>query len=106
MAENFRMDSSGLSAANSGFKVVGDDFSKAYDALTAVLDDHHGCWGTDDIGKAFEKNYTPSEKEIRDGGGEAVTGMSDLHEGIDESRKTFEGVDHESAQKIDQSTDD
>jgi hypothetical protein len=106
MAENFRLDPHALSTANGDFKVVGDTLGDAFHVLTGVLDDHDGCWGSDDIGKAFEKNYKEPAKEVRGYAGDAIEGMVDLHEGVDESKETFESVDYENAKKIDASVTD
>lgn len=103
MAENFRLDPQALSTANGEFKIVGDNLGDAFTVLTGVLDDHDGCWGDDDIGKAFEKNYKEPAKEVRGYAGDAIEGMGELNEGVDESRETFEGVDYENAKKIDAS---
>jgi hypothetical protein len=106
MGEKFRLDPESLDSANSEFHIVGETFGRAFDTLAGVLDDHHGCWGTDDIGKAFDKNYTASATEVRGYSKDAVTGMGELYEGVGESSETFQGVDYENAVKIDDAVDD
>jgi hypothetical protein len=106
MGEHFRLDPDGLDAANREFLSTGEAFGSAFDDLVAVLDDHHGCWGDDDIGKAFAKNYVTSAEEVRTASKEAVDGIYELHEGVDESSTTFQGVDEESAIQIDNSVND
>jgi hypothetical protein len=103
MAESFRLDPSGLETANSEFLGTGNTLGDAYDNLILVLDDHHGCWGDDDIGKAFAKNYVTSADEVRTAAKECVDGMHELHEGVTESLETFQSVDEESAIEIDKS---
>jgi hypothetical protein len=103
MGENFRLDPEGLDNANAELLVVGNTFGAAYDNLVLVLDDHHGCWGDDDIGKAFAKNYVDSAREVRDGAKGSVDGIHELHDGVDESSTTFQSVDEESAILIDRS---
>lgn len=104
MAEKFRLDPEGLDAANGAFGVVGSKFSGAFDTLTGILDAHHGCWGTDDIGKAFETNYVQPSGEVIGYAKDAVGGFTDLHDGVKESRDTFTSVDQDNAEKIDKST--
>jgi hypothetical protein len=106
MGEKFRLDSEALDSANSEFHIVGETFGRAFDTLAGVLDDHDGCWGTDDIGKAFAKNYVASATEVRGYSKGAVTGMGELYDGVAESSKTFKGVDYDSAVEIDNAVDD
>jgi hypothetical protein len=106
MGERFRLDPEALDSANSEFHIVGETLSGAFDTLTGILDDHHGCWGTDDIGKAFAKNYETPSTEVRGYSKDAVTGMGDLYDGVSESSETFQGVDYDNAVKIDDAVDD
>lgn len=103
MGESFRLDPEGLDNANAELLVVGNALGTAFDNLVLVLDDHHGCWGDDDIGKAFAKNYVDPATEVRDGAEGAVEGIHELHEGVEESSTTFQSVDEESAIQIDRS---
>lgn len=103
MGESFRLDPDGLATANDDLRVVGETFGTAYDNLIAVLDDHHGCWGDDDIGKAFAKNYVTPADEVKGAAKECVAGFHDLHDGVAESSETFQSVDHDSAVQIDNS---
>lgn len=103
MGESFRLDPDGLAAANGEFLVVGDKLGDAFDNLVLVLDDHDGCWGEDDIGKAFAKNYVQPSGEVREASKNAVEGIHELHDGVDESSETFQSVDEESAIQIDNS---
>lgn len=103
MGEQFRLDPEGLADANAELLVTGNTLGRAYDSLVLVLDDHHGCWGDDDIGKAFAKNYVDPATEVRDGAKGSVDGIRELHDGVDESSTTFQSVDEESAIQIDSS---
>jgi hypothetical protein len=103
MAESFRLDPSGLTSANEEFLGTGNSLGEAFDNLILVLDDHHNCWGDDDIGKAFAKNYVTPAEEVRTASKECVTGMHELYDGVTESVETFESVDEESAIEIDKS---
>jgi hypothetical protein len=106
MGEKFRLDPEALDSANGEFHVVGETLGTAFHTLAGVLDEHDGCWGSDDIGKAFEKNYKAPATEVRTYSGDAVTGMGELYDGVAESSETFQGVDYDNAVTIDNAVPD
>lgn len=101
MAEKFFLDPEGAAQAARDLRETGDRLGAAYDTLTSVLDAHDGCWGDDDIGKSFAKNYVDPAAEVRTGGESAVQGLHDAADGIDESSELYLSVDEDNAAQID-----
>ncbi|WAL66527.1 hypothetical protein ORV05_01530 [Amycolatopsis cynarae] len=102
MAEDFRLDPDRLSAATRRLGALGERLRNSFQTLTRVLDEHDGCWGDDDIGKSFAKNYVPSATQARDGARQATDGIIQLRGDTDKAAKVFQSVDHDSAQRIDE----
>ncbi|WP_156753225.1 WXG100 family type VII secretion target [Actinokineospora pegani] len=101
MAEEFRLDPDGLAAGTRKLDAAGTRLTSAVAALNVVLDDHDGCWGTDDIGKAFATNYVQPATDVRTYGADAGTGLVLTAEGLDEASEVFQSVDHDHAARID-----
>ncbi|MCG8916456.1 ESX-1 secretion-associated protein [Actinokineospora sp. PR83] len=101
MAEEFRLDPDGVAAGTKRLKTAGGRLNTAVTALNVVLDDHDGCWGTDDIGKAFEQKYVQPATDVRKYGADAGTGIVTTGENLDSASTTFQSVDHEHASRID-----
>ena len=101
MPEDFQLDAAALTRATAEVRETGRALGAQYDRLTAVLDDHHGCWGTDDIGQAFANGYGPPAAAAVTYGDQAVTGYTDIADDVDTANTTFQGVDEENARRID-----
>jgi len=66
------VDPQALRATQPSFTSVADTITTAAAALARVIADEGECWGNDEIGQAFAKNYTPGV----DSGQQAVTGLA------------------------------
>lgn len=66
------VDPQALRATQPSFTSVADTITTAAAALARAIADEGECWGTDEIGQAFAKNYTPGV----DSGQKAVTGLA------------------------------
>ena len=103
MAENFRLDPTGVAAGTKRLNAAGERLNTAVTALNVVLDDHEGCWGTDDIGKGFAQKYVQPATDVRKYSGEAGTGLVTTGKDLDKAAETFRTLDHDRAQQLDQS---
>ncbi|WP_410604791.1 WXG100 family type VII secretion target [Amycolatopsis sp. lyj-90] len=102
MAENFRLDPVALERVVKALGSASEEFKTAFTQLIAVLDQHEGCWGTDQIGTAFENRYqTPAvtAKQVSDKVKESVENLPEV---LQEASRTFRELDQENAKKIDQ----
>ncbi|RSN04059.1 hypothetical protein DMC63_39950 [Streptomyces sp. WAC 05977] len=104
MPETFRLDPEGASAAAARLGALGEMLQNSLRVLEGTLDDHHGCWGKDDIGKAFANNYVPPSDEARQGARAAAEGTVQLEDGIKKSVEVLKDLDQASAARIDAST--
>ncbi len=66
------IDPEALRNTQPGFVAVASTITTAAQALAAVIAAEGECWGGDEIGAAFAKNYTPGV----DPGQKAVTGLA------------------------------
>jgi hypothetical protein len=101
MAEDFYLDPHGLKRATTDLRSSGNDLSHEFAKLAGVLADNDECWGTDDIGKAFAKNYVQSAGQLSEGAEITATNMVSTADTADEYSTIFQGLDHESAEELD-----
>lgn len=101
--QNFYLDPEGLGAANEQIRKIQADLQAEYDKLIGAVDEHYGCWGTDDAGKAFEKNFKESEGPAREGGQAINDGTRELSKSVDAAIDKFNEVDKQNADQINNS---
>ncbi|EME65700.1 hypothetical protein [Amycolatopsis decaplanina] len=104
MGETFRLDPEEASAAAARLGALGERLNNSLKALEVTLDDRHGCWGQDDIGEAFAKNYVDPAEQTREGARKAGDGTGQLKDGIAKSVSVLRDLDQESAARIDAAT--
>ncbi|MFD9697999.1 WXG100 family type VII secretion target [Lentzea sp. NPDC059081] len=101
MADNrFRLDPALVQSAVAQVTEAGEAVTAALAKLNGVLDHFDGCWGDDDIGKAFEQKYrTPSTTTRKDAEGTtgAITGAA-AH--LADASRNFQQLDEESAARV------
>ncbi|KZB83074.1 hypothetical protein [Amycolatopsis regifaucium] len=104
MAETFRLDPEEASAAAARLGALGERLKDSLRALESTLDDRHGCWGQDDIGEAFAKNYVGPAEKTREGAHMAGDGTVQLKDGINKNVSVLRNLDQKSAARIDASS--
>ncbi|MFE1593265.1 type VII secretion target [Nocardia sp. NPDC058705] len=96
------VDPEALRNTQPGFVAVASTITTAAQALAAVIAAEGECWGGDEVGSAFAKNYTPGV----DPGQKAVTGlattMTQLGENMVTVANTFQNQDTTQAGAIGQ----
>lgn len=105
MADDFFLDPDGLSEGSREMREHGHVLNEAYLRLKGMLDVHYGCWGNDEVGKSFAKNYVPGAEKFTTGGQQVGAALPSLADDIDESSTTFQSVDEDNARQIDRTTD-
>ncbi|MCX2731503.1 WXG100 family type VII secretion target [Saccharopolyspora sp. NFXS83] len=100
MAEDFYLDPDGMHDVNQRIKTAHDELATAFDELTSELAELHGCWGTDDVGKAFEKNYDEPAKNIDEGSKGILEGVDELTVSLDDAVETFVEQDAQNSDNI------
>ncbi|TDV42172.1 hypothetical protein [Actinophytocola oryzae] len=101
MAENFYLDEPALDSVADGILVTGTNFTSAYKDLDGVLTATQGCWGDDEIGKAFEKNYWENGEKVWTGTEGAGEGLTETSKNMKKSAANLSSVDEETAKWLD-----
>lgn len=96
------IDADGLRNTQPAFNSVAAAITTAAQQLAAVISTEGECWGGDETGTAFAKNYTPGV----DSGQKAVTGlattMTQIGENMVTIANTFQAQDTTRAGEITQ----
>jgi hypothetical protein len=101
MAENFFLDEPAFEGVTDGMVVAGTNLNTAYVALDGVLTATQGCWGDDDIGKAFEKNYWENAEEVWTGMETAGEGINGTAQGARRKARDLASLDERNAKWLD-----
>ncbi|MFD2419617.1 hypothetical protein [Amycolatopsis pigmentata] len=101
MADDFYLDPAGLSHATRGLRDANERLSEAFSKLSEVTERHEGCWGTDDIGKTFDKKYRDPAEKAKENIKKTVEGTDSLTENLDEASESFQELDRQSAKQMD-----
>ncbi|MFG1792289.1 WXG100 family type VII secretion target [Nocardia sp. NPDC049149] len=99
---NFRADPDALRATRSGFADVADRIAAAAANLRRVLDAEGECWGSDQIGQSFAKNYTPGVPKALDGVDKLGTTMNNLGDRVVAVANALQNRDQTNAGDLDQ----
>ncbi len=62
MSDGLRIDPDGLRAAAPAFVTLGDRMDDILRTLQGRIDAEGDCWGADDYGSAFIKDYVPAQE--------------------------------------------
>jgi hypothetical protein len=101
VAERFELDEDGARAAGQRAQSASERLLEAHHALVAVLEDREGCWGNDDIGRAFATNYVGLADGTRDNTEVLATNFGAAGEYIVDVAGEFADVDEQNAHEID-----
>jgi hypothetical protein len=81
--------------ASSGLTTAADGLDSALKALQGALDAQGACWGDDDSGKEFAKDYVPGSQGAVEGFANLVQGLRGLQQNIAKSMKALSGADED-----------
>lgn len=101
VADRFELDEDEAIRAGERAESAGDRLKKAHGNLDSLLSARHGCWGTDDIGKAFEKSYLEYADPLRKNTGPLGENFSGVGEFTTGMAQEFRKVDDDNADQID-----
>jgi hypothetical protein len=101
MADEFYLDPAEFRVVSRNLRDAGADLKAAQQRLSDVLEQYTGAWGSDEIGKAFEKNYYENAEKVRIGSGKAAGGIIKTADGAQKSADTLASLDEESARRLD-----
>jgi uncharacterized protein YukE len=66
MSDVMRVDTDALRGAEPAFDMLASAVDGVLSRLTATLDAQGRCWGADDVGQSFEKDYLDGVSNTRD----------------------------------------
>lgn len=96
----FDVDPEALRGASPKFDGAADKLQAALNRLNGVLQAEGQCWGGDDAGQEFSKDYVPGSQSAANG----ITGLGKaLHQvrtELDDTAKTWDDVDQGNAEGL------
>jgi hypothetical protein len=101
VADRFELDESDARAAGKRAQNAGERLLAAHRELVAVLDDREGCWGDDEIGKAFANKYVGMADGTRTNTEILGSNLVNTGEGIGVIAAGLADVDEDNARRID-----
>ena len=81
--------------ASNGLVTAADGLDGALKALQGALSGQGECWGNDDSGKEFAKDYVPGAQGAVDGFTNLVEGLRGMQQNVAKSMKALSGADED-----------
>jgi hypothetical protein len=81
--------------ASNGLTTAADGLDSALKTLQGALDAHGACWGDDDSGKEFAKDYVPGSQGAVEGFANLVQGLRGMQQNVAKSMKALAGADED-----------
>ncbi len=63
--ENTRFDVDALGDINKKLRSVGEDLTASFEQMKSTLDEHWGCWGNDELGEGFIKQFEKANPDLQ-----------------------------------------
>ncbi|MFC9254306.1 WXG100 family type VII secretion target [Amycolatopsis thailandensis] len=101
MAEKFRLNPEELERVAKGLASAGDQFSTSLELLLGELAKYEGCWGHDEIGKSFEKQYVATANGAKKFGADLSENVESIPAMLRKASKSFQQVDEDTAKALD-----
>jgi uncharacterized protein YukE len=96
MAGGFNVQTDRLRRGAGGFGDSGDSLSQAGTTLGSALDAQGQCWGNDESGQSFAKDYVPNSQKVRDAFGSLAEALQAIKTALEESANSYENVEDQS----------
>ncbi len=100
MSEITRVDIPEVNAASKNLDVISDQLEDAVASLKRRLAVVDGCWGDDEAGKAFAKNYLPNAEETLKNSNLTVESLASVAENLRTITTEFAKLDQYGADKL------
>ncbi|MBE1499703.1 hypothetical protein H4696_006803 [Amycolatopsis lexingtonensis] len=81
--------------ASNGLVTAADGLDNAVKALQSALAAQGECWGNDDSGKEFAKDYVPGAQGAVEGFTNLVQGLRGMQQNVAKSMKALSGADED-----------
>jgi uncharacterized protein YukE len=96
MPDGFNVQTDRLRRGADGFGSSGDALAQAGTTLGSALDAQGQCWGNDESGQTFAKDYVPNAQKVRDAIGSLAEALHAIKTALVESANSYENVDTKS----------
>lgn len=96
----FEVDVPGLRRGASQFGASSDSLDAVLQALNSALQAEGQCWGGDESGQAFAKEYVPNSTATLDAFKNLTKALDDIRAGVEQSADEYEGTDQGNASGI------
>jgi uncharacterized protein YukE len=96
-AGGFTADPESVMTGATGLKIAADQLEDAGKELQAALAAQGECWGTDDSGKEFAKDYVPGAQGAADAFGSLVEGLRGLYKNVETAMTTITAAEDQAA---------
>lgn len=100
MSGDFWIDADAVRGSAPAFNQLGDRMDQIFQALRGRMDEEGECWGGDDYGKAFEKDYLPARRNATEFFPQMSKGLSDIASGLIEAADTADRGEDATHQKF------
>jgi uncharacterized protein YukE len=98
MAGGFNVQTDRLRRGAGNFGTSGDALSQAGTTLGSALDAQGQCWGNDESGQSFAKDYVPNSQKVRDAFGSLAEALQAIKTALEESANSYDNVEDQSTQ--------
>ena len=95
-----RMDPGVVRDSAAKFGPAGDDLNTADTALQQVINSVGQCWGGDESGQQFAKDYVPAAQQAVQAFGQLAQAMRGIQQNLTTVANSTQGTDTSSAQGI------
>ncbi|TWF94048.1 WXG100 family type VII secretion target [Saccharopolyspora dendranthemae] len=96
----FEVDPEALRGASPKFDGSADKLASALDKLNGVLQAEGKCWGGDEAGQEFAKQYEPGSQQGTDGMKGLAEALHQVKGELDATARTWDDVDQANADGI------
>jgi WXG100 family type VII secretion target len=96
----FDVSVSGLRRGAGQYGAAGDALNGVMEALNSALQAEGQCWGGDESGQAFAKEYVPNSRATLDAFKNLAQALDDIRGGVEASADAYEGSDQGNATGI------
>ncbi|GAA4613552.1 WXG100 family type VII secretion target [Saccharopolyspora hordei] len=106
MSDQLRMQPEEIRAGGKKIGDAGEDLEQVMTKLKAALDAEGECWGNDEAGQTFGKDYTQGRDSVFDGLKKVVKALGDIDDNLKATADDTESSDARSAADIGKSGSD
>ncbi len=100
VADETYVDLPGVRRNAEGVRRIRSDLAGPLERLNALSAEYEGCWGSDDIGRAFGEKYSPDSTEARAGVGETAEGLDIYADNLEISADNLSRLDEDNASHV------